>query len=49
MDFYFSLSVAASDFKKKVTFVQLFPRPSPDDPYEHFFTTMECNGLTNNK
>ena len=33
MNFCFSLSVAASDFKKKVTFVQLFPRPGPDDPY----------------
>ena len=33
MYFCFSLSVPASDLKKKVTFVQLFPRPGPDDPY----------------
>ena len=32
MNFCFSLSVAASDFLKKVTFVQLFPQPGPDDP-----------------
>ena len=32
MDFCFSLSVAAW-INQKVTFVQLFPRPGPDEPY----------------
>ena len=38
MNFRFSLSVAASDFKKKGAFVQLFPRPGPDDLYIWFLS-----------
>ena len=42
---FFLFSVRSSlTFDRKVTFVQLFPRPGPDDPYGPVWSRMVLHG-----